>query len=225
VAARKLFLTEAILRSQGPDVHFTVYGGGIHAKRSSLGGTGVFANTGFSVYDIIEVCPTFKVPITGDKSRSEAKRLGKTEFWRFYSLQSNDNGTYFISAGLCSFYNHGPPAAAELRPEDTTTPPPSRNVYFQSHFYPEVGYVVYMFAMRNISAGEELLLDYGPNYFDAKTGRWAGASGADEFSFESALHSNHIDTADDEELKRLTYYIASQADQLESRAKNGADQF
>jgi hypothetical protein len=34
-----------------------------------------------------------------------------------------------------------------------------------------------------------------------------------------------VDTADDEELKRLTYYIASQADQLESRAKNGADQF
>jgi len=34
-----------------------------------------------------------------------------------------------------------------------------------------------------------------------------------------------VDTADHEELKRLTYYVASQADQLESRAKNGADQF
>jgi hypothetical protein len=34
-----------------------------------------------------------------------------------------------------------------------------------------------------------------------------------------------VNTADHEELKRLTYYIASQADRLESQAKNGADQF
>ncbi len=34
-----------------------------------------------------------------------------------------------------------------------------------------------------------------------------------------------VNTADDEELKRLTYYVALQADQLESQAKGGADQF
>ena len=152
---KNIFLSEANIRAEGINVRMSAYGGGVYAKRSSIAGIGVFARTGFKKLDLIEVCPSFSIPQSPERS-AEAETLVTSAFWKKYSLQSDISGgnIYYLPGGHCPFYNHAPDA----------WPPTagSRNVYWGSYYFEEIEQVItYMFAYKDINPDEELLLNYG----------------------------------------------------------------
>ena len=166
-----IFINEASIRSQGSLVKFSSYGGGTYAKQSAIAGIGVFSRSGHQQFDLIEVCPAFKIPSSTSMAIEEANFLKSTSFWKYYSLQNYEGG-YYLPAGHCAFYNHGPEPGTTSSSSQTLT----RNVYWGSFHFKEIDQVVtYMFAYKDIAPGEELLLDYGPLYFD-EHGNWKGNS-------------------------------------------------
>ena len=114
-----------------------------YVNDSLLHGHGVFADKDYSVGDTIELCPYLVT--SGDD-------VGDFCILHDYMFQSpnEDDEEYLIPLGYAMVYNHShtPNAEWEIQEED------NRFVRF--------------FAVENIKQGEEILHDYGVDYWESR---------------------------------------------------------
>lgn len=101
-------------------------------------GRGVFSNKDFKKGDIIEICP-----LISDKRENIDKSIV-----RDYTFKNKFKDEEVIVFGLCSIYNHSD----------------NNNIY---HDQDGKGNMVYT-AIRDIKKGEELYVNYGPNYWNSR---------------------------------------------------------
>ena len=110
-------------------------------KDSALHGLGVFACTDFAPGDVIERCPYL---VIDDDDLHEINRLND------YLFTSPDNkDDYLCVLGCGMIYNHGSPPNAEWQIDDD-----NRFIFFT--------------AKSVIRSGEEILHDYGSEYWDSR---------------------------------------------------------
>lgn len=115
----------------------------IIVKESALHGLGVFACIDFAIGDVIERCPYL---VIDDDDLQETNRLND------YLFTSPDNkDDYLCVLGCGMIYNHGVPANAEWQIDDDD----NRFVRFT--------------ATSVIKTGEEILHDYGNEYWDSRS--------------------------------------------------------
>ena len=115
----------------------------IIVKESELHGLGVFACIDFAIGDVIERCPYL---VIDDDDLQEINRLND------YLFTSPDNkDDYLCVLGCGMIYNHGVPANAEWQIDDDD----NRFVRFT--------------ATSVIKTGEEILHDYGNEYWDSRS--------------------------------------------------------
>ena len=114
----------------------------IIVKDSALHGLGVFACIDFAPGDVIERCPYL---VIDDDDLQEINRLND------YLFTSPDNkDDYLCVLGCGMIYNHGAPANAECQIDDDD----NRFIRFT--------------ATSLIKSGEEILHDYGNEYWDSR---------------------------------------------------------
>ena len=114
----------------------------ITVRESALHGLGVFACTDFAPGDVIERCPYL---VIDDDDLQEINRLND------YLFTSPDNkDDYLCVLGCGMIYNHGVPANAEWQIDDDD----NRFIRFT--------------ATSVIKSGEEILHDYGNEYWDSR---------------------------------------------------------
>ena len=114
----------------------------IVVKESALHGLGVFACIDFAPGDVIERCPYL---VIDDDDLQEINRLND------YLFTSPDNkDDYLCVLGCGMIYNHGAPANAEWQIDDDD----NRFIRFT--------------ATSVIKPGEEILHDYGNEYWDSR---------------------------------------------------------
>ena len=112
-------------------------------QNSPLHGLGVFAAYDIVKGEVIERCPYI---VIDDDDLQEANRLND------YLYNSPDRvGDYLCMMGFGMLYNHGNPANAEWQIDDD-----NRFVRFT--------------ALNDISAGDEIVHDYGDEYWDTRKG-------------------------------------------------------
>ena len=112
-------------------------------KESALHGLGVFACIDFAIGDVIERCPYL---VIDDDDLQEINRLND------YLFTSPDNkDDYLCVLGCGMIYNHGAPANAEWHIDDDD----NRFIRFT--------------ATSVIKTGEEILHDYGNEYWDTRS--------------------------------------------------------
>ena len=112
-------------------------------QNSPLHGLGVFAAYDIVKGEVIERCPYI---VIDDDDLQEANRLND------YLYNSPDRvGDYLCVMGFGMLYNHGNPANAEWQIDDD-----NRFVRFT--------------ALNDISAGDEIVHDYGDEYWDTRKG-------------------------------------------------------
>jgi len=105
----------------------------IEVRESEIGGRGVFARTSIDAGSLVETCPVLRVP------RDEMADLDKTVVYSYYFVWGDDAG---IAFGFGSLYNH-------------SSQPNAR--YEKNLDRDELE----IFALREMSAGEEITLNYG----------------------------------------------------------------
>ena len=114
----------------------------IIVKESALHGLGVFACIDFAPGDVIERCPYL---VIDDDDLQEINRLND------YLFTSPDNeNDYLCVLGCGMIYNHGAPANAKWQIDDDD----NRFIRFT--------------ATSLIKSGEEILHDYGNEYWDSR---------------------------------------------------------
>jgi SET domain-containing protein len=114
----------------------------IIVKDSPLHGLGVFACTDLKQGDIIERCPYL---VIDDDDLQEINRLNDYLF-----TSPDDKNDYLCVLGFGMIYNHGSQPNAEWQIDDDD----NRFVCFA--------------ATRDIKAGDEILHDYGSEYWDTR---------------------------------------------------------
>ena len=114
----------------------------IIVKESPLHGLGVFACIDFAAGDVIERCPYL---VIDDDDLQEINRLNDYLF-----TSPDDKNDYLCVLGCGMIYNHGAPPNAEWQIDDDD----NRFVCFT--------------AKSAIKAGEEILHDYGSDYWDSR---------------------------------------------------------
>ena len=114
----------------------------IIVKESPLHGLGVFACIDFAVGDVIERCPYL---VIDDDDLQEINRLNDYLF-----TSPDDKNDYLCVLGCGMIYNHGAPPNAEWQIDDDD----NRFVCFT--------------AKSVIKTGEEILHDYGSDYWDSR---------------------------------------------------------
>ena len=114
----------------------------IIVKDSTLHGLGVFACIDFVPGDVIERCPYL---VIDDDDLQEINRLND---YLFTSPDKKDD--YLCVLGCGMIYNHGAPANAEWQIDDDD----NRFIRFT--------------AKSVIKSGEEILHDYGNEYWDSR---------------------------------------------------------
>ena len=114
----------------------------IIVKESPLHGLGVFACIDFAAGDVIERCPYL---VIDDDDLQEINRLNDYLF-----TSPDDKNDYLCVLGCGMIYNHGAPANAEWQIDDDD----NRFVCFT--------------AISAIKTGEEILHDYGSDYWDSR---------------------------------------------------------
>ena len=114
----------------------------ICVKDSPVHGLGVFATEDIPEGGLIELCPYL---VIDDDDLQETNRLNDYLF-----TSPDDPGDYLVLMGFGMLYNHGDPANAEWQIDDT-----------DNRF-------VRMTAARHIKKGEEILHDYGSDYWTTR---------------------------------------------------------
>ncbi len=114
----------------------------ICVKDSPLHGLGVFATEDIAKGGLIELCPYL---VIDDDDLQETNRLNDYLF-----TSPDDPGDYLVLMGFGMLYNHGDPANAEWQIDD------------------EDNRFVRMTAARDIAKGEEILHDYGSDYWTTR---------------------------------------------------------
>lgn len=114
----------------------------IRIQDSPLHGLGVFANQDIAKGEVIELCPYL---VIDDDDLQEANRLNDYLF-----TSPDDPGDYLVLMGFGMLYNHGEPANAEWQIDDD-----------DNRF-------VRMSASRDIKKDEEILHDYGQEYWTTR---------------------------------------------------------
>ena len=114
----------------------------IIVKESPLHGLGVFACIDFAAGDVIERCPYL---VIDDDDLQEINRLNDYLF-----TSPDDKNDYLCVLGCGMIYNHGAPPNAEWQIDDDD----NRFVCFT--------------AKSAIKTGEEILHDYGGDYWDSR---------------------------------------------------------
>ena len=114
----------------------------IIVKESPLHGLGVFACIDFAAGDVIERCPYL---VIDDDDLQEINRLNDYLF-----TSPDDKNDYLCVLGCGMIYNHGAPPNAEWQIDDGD----NRFVCFT--------------AKSVIKTGEEILHDYGSDYWDSR---------------------------------------------------------
>ena len=114
----------------------------IIVKESPLHGLGVFACIDFAAGDVIERCPYL---VIDDDDLQKINRLNDYLF-----TSPDDKNDYLCVLGYGMIYNHGAPANAEWQIDDDD----NRFVCFTAKFA--------------IKTGEEILHDYGSDYWDSR---------------------------------------------------------
>ena len=114
----------------------------IIVRESALHGLGVFACIDFAPGDVIERCPYL---VIDDDDLQEINRLNDYLF-----TSPDDKDDYLCVLGCGMIYNHGDPANAEWQIDDDD----NRFICFT--------------AKSVIKSGEEILHDYGIEYWDSR---------------------------------------------------------
>lgn len=130
----------ALVRTTAVSLKCTISdnGKGLRVGPSRLHGNGVFACEPFKRGDVVEVCPLLRVPTMS--------QLALT--W-YYFRESRDEakGTLALALGYGSLYNHSAsPNAVAFFPTDENR-------------------VMIIHATTEINVDDEILIDYGPNYW------------------------------------------------------------
>ena len=143
-------------------------GGGFDILPSALGGVGVFARTGYFAGELIELCPTFQFDTEntdaegGDRLNvsnlkiieggAVTAEVAKTvNLLKTYAMTANGFGRResYLSGGYCGFCNHGGKTSNTAVMDRLCGGITSTALY----------------AVRDIAAGEEILWNYGTDYF------------------------------------------------------------
>jgi len=114
-----------------------------YIQDSDLHGHGVFADKDYAQDDTIELCPYLFV------SEDEVADECILHNYMFQSAYEGDTD-FMVVLGLGMVYNHGDPPNAEWEIEDDD----ERFVRF--------------FALKEIKQGEEILHDYGKQYWESR---------------------------------------------------------
>lgn len=98
-------------------------------------GRGVYTGETLCSGDLIEICPIIKIP------KGQLKRIAKTTFYNYYFIWEEEGIEACMALGYGSLYNHSftPNAAVLLDYTDDT---------------------IKIEAIRPISSGDEILIDY-----------------------------------------------------------------
>ena len=143
-------------------------GGGFDILPSVLGGVGVFARTGYFAGELIELCPTHQFDTENTDAeggdRLDVNKLRNLSFGpevikaisilQTYALAAVENGRHlsYLSGGYCGFCNHGGKTS---------------NADVMDRLCGGITSTA-LYAVRDIAAGEEILWDYGTEYFTSR---------------------------------------------------------
>ena len=115
----------------------------LYIAASDLEGRGVFCAESISEGEIIEICPVLILP-KGDQIHIE-----KTKLYHYYFIWGEQDESIGIVLGFGSLYNHSADPNAE--------------------YYPDVAHdSLKFYALKDIPAGEEILVNYNGNPEDRK---------------------------------------------------------
>lgn len=115
----------------------------IKVKKSPINGNGVFAMKNFSIDEIIEIAPLLK-----DYKDNMKRKIDDYLFT--ISEEETAKGYYAIALGYASLYNH------------------SDN---NNAFYKIDGNNIIITAIKPIKKGEEIFVNYGPNWWTSREGK------------------------------------------------------
>jgi uncharacterized protein len=122
----------------------------VYIKESGKKGKGIFTRDAIKKNTVIEVAPVLVLP------EKERKWIDKSVLYDYYFLWGDDSKQTAICLGYGSLYNHSY----------------SPNVIYEADY--ENGTITFI-TLRNIKAGEELLVNYNyetdekkPMWFDVK---------------------------------------------------------
>ncbi len=108
---------------------------GLFFAESKIAGRGMFCLNDIEQGALIEICPLIKIP------KDDLKSIDQTNLYNYYFLMEDKAFPACIALGFGSLYNHSHAPNAEVKID-------------------AVDALMFIEAIKDISAGEEIFLDY-----------------------------------------------------------------
>ena len=108
---------------------------GLYFAESNISGRGMFCINDIAKGALIEICPVIKLP------QKDIKPIDQTNLYNYYFLMEDEAFPACIALGFGSLYNHSHVPNAEVKID-------------------AIDALMFIEAIKNIKAGEEIFLDY-----------------------------------------------------------------